>query len=222
MSEFNKYARRMDAIVRAALNAYIEAATREKEAEAGKLTYPRKPGADAAYTAKSARAETEYIEAVQGRKDARHKMDEGEYRQQINQLRAELQAAVNKAFSVDPDQIDNATLELLKSGVCTPDEYGALLDKAAAAGNATMARLIGKYAEDAAAAALEAAGGWMGDPTATALRGVTYKARSFNGKQWLDAFDYMVNVYDGACHEPAALANLERWDALTSECIDEF
>jgi hypothetical protein len=72
-------------------------------------------------------------------------------------LRKELVAAVDEAFRVDPAQIESATLELLKCGICTPDEYGVLLNKAATAGNVNMARLIGKYAENAAAAAQEAA-----------------------------------------------------------------
>ncbi len=144
---------------------------------------------------------------------------ENEYKHQIEATRKELAAAVGEAFRADPAQIDTATLELLKSGICTPDEYGALLHKAAEDGNPTMCRLIGRYAEDAAAAALEAAGGYMGDPTASALRAVSYQSKSYNGKQWLEAFDYLTDVYNRACRNPAMI---DRWDGLTAETVDRF
>lgn len=220
MSEFNKYARKMDEIARAAFDEYGKAADRERRAEDARRQHPQRQGVVSAdYAATSARAQADYLEAVQGREAVRRKMDEGEYRQQINALRKELAAAVDEAFRVDPAQIDSATLELLKSGICTPDEYGALLNKAAAAGNVTMARLIGKYAEDAATAAQTAAGGYMGDPTATALRAVTYQARSYNGKQWLEAFDYMTDVYNRAIRNPGMI---DAWDGLTAEAVEKF
>ena len=62
----------------------------------------------------------------------------------------------------------------------------------------------------------------MGDPTATALRAVTYRARNYNGKPWLEAFDFMVDVYNRACSEPRALATTERWETLTSEAVEKF
>lgn len=211
MSEFNKYARKLDEIAREAFKESKSAADRMERAQAARNQHMDDVAA--------ARAKAEYMEAEQAVREARRKMDEGVYRQQINATRKELAAAVDEAFRVNPEQIDSATLELLKSGICTPDEYAALLNKAANNGNVTMCRLIGKYADDAATAAQEAAGGYMGDPTASALRVVAYQSRNYNGKQWLDAFDHMTDVYNRACRNPSMI---DAWDGLTAETVEQF
>ena len=221
MSEFNKYARKLDEIAREALTQYEKAAKRKEEAEKAQRAAPERQGlTDATYAARAARARADALEAEQGERDARRAMDES-YRRQIAELRGELVTALDEAFRADPQQIDNATLELLKSGICTPTEYAALLDKALASDNHTMARLIGKYASDAAAAAQEAAGGYAGDATATALRAVSYKANGLDGKPWLEAFDFLESIYSRAVNEPF-LATVDRWDKLTSETIERF
>lgn len=220
MSEFNQYARRLDSIAREALTKYEAAAARKEAEKAQRLTPERQGTLDANYAARAARARADALEAAQGERDARRAMDES-YRRQIAELRGELVAALDEAFRADPQQIDNATLELLKSGICTPAEYAALLDKALASDNHTMARLIGKYASDAAAAAQEAAGGYAGDPTATALRAVSFKAKGLDGKPWLDAFDFLESIYSRAVSEPF-LATVARWDNLTKEAIEGF
>ena len=220
MSQFNKYARKMDEIAREAFKEYRAAVEREQRAEDARRQYPQRGGAvSAEYEVNSARAQADYLDAVQAREAVRRKMEEGEYRQRINALRKELAADVGEAFRADPAQIDSATLELLKSGICTPDEYGAMLKKAAEAGNVTMCRLIGKYAETAAAAAVEAAGGIYDDPTAIALRAVGFQSQGYNGKQWLEAFDYMADCYNRACRNPGMI---DAWAELTADCIERF
>lgn len=221
MSRFSQYARKLDEIVRAALNEYEKAVSRRNEADERRKQYPeRNLLVSPDYAVTSARAKADYMAADQAVRAARNKMG-GEYMQQIKAVRRELEDAVNKAYQVDPEQIDNATLELLKSGICTPDEYMELLDKAAASGNATMARLVGKYAGDAAAAALEAAGGHYSDQTAAALRAVTIKAKGYNGNEYLEAFDNLVSVFERACRDPS-LSTTARWDTLTPEIISAF
>lgn len=213
MSQFNKYARKFDEIARAAF--------KESEAAAARLDRATTARNQRLNEIEAAKAKAEYLEAQEAVRAVRRKLDEGEYRQQITALRKELAADVGAAFRADPAQIDSATLELLKSGICTPDEYGALLHKAAEDGNPTMCRLIGRYAEDAAAAATEKAGGWTGDPTATALRAVGYQSKQYNGQPWLEAFDYMADVYDRAAREPV-LATLDRWERLTADAVEKF
>ena len=53
-------------------------------------------------------------------------------------------------FSAKPGQVDTATVELLKSGILEPDEYARLMNDAGTAGNATMQRIIGRFASEAA------------------------------------------------------------------------
>ena len=219
MSQFNKYARKFDEIARKAFEEYGKAAEREQYTEQQKALYPRKANnVTAEYLAKSARAEADHAEATADRKAVQDKMT-GEYNIQIEALRGELEREVDKAFFVDPAQIDNATLELLKSGICTPNEYADLLSKAADSGNVTMIRLIGKYADDAAKKATEDAGGYVGDPTAQGYRAVSIQSRNYNGKRWLEAFDYMADVYKRACRNPYMI---DHWGELTAEAVENF
>jgi hypothetical protein len=79
MSEFNNYARKMDEIARAAFDEYSKAADRERRAEDARRQYPQRQGVVSAdYAATSARAQADYLEAVQGREAVRRKMDEGD------------------------------------------------------------------------------------------------------------------------------------------------
>lgn len=214
MSQFNKYAKRFDEIARAAF--------KEAETASERLERATKARNQRLNKVEAAKAKAEYLEAQEAVRAARRKLD-GECRQQIAALRKELAADVGAAFRADPAQIDSATLELLKSGICTPDEYADLLNKAAAGGNSTMVRLIGRYAEDAAAAATEKASGWADDPTATALRAVGYQSKQYNGQQWLEAFDYMVSVFNRAADDnDLFLATVSRWEQLTADTVERF
>ena len=105
MSSFNEYARKLDEIARAAFKESKSAAARLERATAARKHHMDEVAA--------ARAKAEYMEAEQAVRDVRRKMDEGEYRQQINATRKELAAAVDEAFKVKPEQIDGSALELL-------------------------------------------------------------------------------------------------------------
>lgn len=72
-----------------------------------------------------------------------------------NKLTADLRAAVAADNAVNPADVDGATLEILKSGVCRGSDFEALARRFD--GNATMSRLIGKFASDAAQNAADAA-----------------------------------------------------------------
>ena len=58
-----------------------------------------------------------------------------------------VQDAVRRT-AVNPEAVDMAALELMKSGIMRPTDYDSMLDKFS--DNPTMTRLIAKYAEDAA------------------------------------------------------------------------
>lgn len=70
----------------------------------------------------------------------------------FNQTRAELrkslEAEVKENSVADPSAIDTNALELLKSGIMTPDDYYKMAERFD--GNATMTRMISRYAKDAA------------------------------------------------------------------------
>ena len=83
--------------------------------------------------------------------------------------------------------------------------------------NATMVRMIGKYAGDAAKARGESHG--MNDCEATALRLAEYNSRSYTGGDRLEAFDNMVNLYHRCTNNPAMI---DHWDELNGEIVEKF
>lgn len=216
MSEFNQYARRADEIAKAAFKEYRAAESRLAKAEAAAKEYPQRHGmVDAAYMTKSARAQADLLEAQEGMKAAKRAF-EGHIKD-FQEIRKELAAELEDAYSADPAALDAATLELLKSGILNAGEYARLLHGAQAANNPTMARIIGKYAQDAADA--QGAKHGQGDATVRALRAVSYESRQGSGGEQLQAFDIMADVYSRAVSNPGMI---DHWDELTAETVENF
>ena len=211
MSEFNHFIRQINDIAAEAFKEYTALETAYKNAENKKNAFPRRNGLGADYTAKSARAEADYAEALAAF-DKFRKNGFYSYRQRMNEVRKEFVAAVESHFTADPAALDMATLELLKSGILKPAEYNRLMDKAINDSNHTMARMIGQYAKAAAENA--------GDrDTATALRSVSYKSNGMNGSNYVEAFDFVTSLYDRCSRNPALYS---KWDELAGEVIEKF
>ena len=216
MSKFNSYAKRLDEQAKAAFKAYRDAEAAYKKAEAKAKEYPQRNGfVNADYAAKCARAQADFLEAKQAYETARRTFRDSDT--QFNAMRKELAAAIDDAYSADPAQLDSNTLELLKSGILTGSEYTKLLEQAKAASNATMVRMIGKYAGDAAKARGESHG--MNDREAQALRVAEYNSRSYTGGDRLQAFDNMVELYHRCTNNPAMI---DHWDEFTAETVENF
>ena len=216
MSKFNSYAKKLDEQARAAFKAYRDAEAAYKKAEQKAREYPQRNGmVNADYATKSARAQADFLEAKQAYETARRTFRESDT--QFNAMRRELAAAIDDAYSADPAQLDTATLELLKSGILTGSEYAKLLEQAKAASNATMVRMIGRYAGEAAKARGESHG--MNDREATALRMAEYNSRSYTGGDRLQAFDNMVELYHRCTNNPAMI---DHWDEFTAETVENF
>lgn len=216
MSKFNNYARKLDDIAKAAFTAYGAATARLEKAERQAKEYPPRNGmTDAQYMAKSARAQAELLEAKNAVKAAQDNYER--YAAEIKEVRKELAAAVEDAYSVDPKKLDTATLELLKSGILNPTEYGRLMSEAQAADNPTMVRLIGKYADDAS----NARGAQYGqnDEGARTLRAVAYESRRSTGENYIGTFDAITDVYNRCTRNPALISS---WDSLTAEAVENF
>lgn len=216
MSKFNYIARKVDEIAREAFSEYVAAAERLKAAEAKKKEYPQRRGlVDAAYMAKSTRAEADVLEAKEAIKAAKKRLES--HADDLAALRRELAAQLDDAYSVDPAQLDGATLELLKSGILTANEYSKLLHEAQEKGNVTMIRLIGKYAADAADELTAKYG--QSDSTARALRLVSHESRKNSSSEYLKAFDYVADVYNRAVNNPGMI---DHWEQLTAETVENF
>ena len=211
MSKFNSYIRQINDIAAEAFKEYAAAETAYKNAESKKNAYPRRNGLGADYTAKSARYEADYAEALAAYDKFRKNGFYG-YRQRMNEVRKEFVAAVESHFTADPAALDMATLELLKSGILKPAEYNRLMDKAINDNNHTMARMIGQHAKAAAENTTDR-------DTATALRSVSYKSNGMNGSNYVEAFDFVTDLYDRCSRNPALYS---KWDELAGEVIEKF
>lgn len=216
MSRFNSYARKADEIAKTAFEEYRKTEAAYRKAEETAKQYPPRHGVvDAQYAAKSARAQADFLEAKEAYRKAKSVF--AEHETEFKAIRSELAAEIESAYSVDPAQLDNNTLELLKSGILTGSEYAKLLNAAQAAGNPTMVRLIGKYAQDAADAAAAKYG--QSDRAAAELRAIAYQSKTNTGSAHLDAFDYMADVFHRCTNNPGMI---DHWDELTAQAVQNF
>ena len=211
MSRFNNYAKRMNEIANAAFAEYREKEAAVKSAESRRNAYPRRNGADPAYLAKSARAEADLAEARNAFDQMRRHLFDDK-RREIAAVRAELEKAVFDAFAADPKSVDSNTLALMNSGILTAAEYTRLIDASTAAGNHTMVRLLAQSAKDRADKVNDS-------DTAREYRLVAQKGKGANGREFLEAFDYMGDVFN-RCERNFSLAG--KWDELTADVVENF
>ena len=216
MGKFNSYGKKVNEIATAAFEEYRKAEAAYKKAEEQARQYPQRGGmVNAEYAAKSARAQADFLEAKEAFKKAKETFSG--HNREIAALRKELAAELDAHYSADPAALDGNTLELLKSGVLKTSEYKRLLDKATGDGNYTMARMIAKYAGDAAADM----GKRYGDNSAEAreMRAISYTAQQNNGGDTLAAFDVMADVYSRATNNPGMI---DHWAELTTDAAERM
>lgn len=211
MSKFNSYARKVNEIANAAFAEYREKEAAVKSAESRYNAFPRRNGADPAYMAKSARAEADLCEARNAFDQMRRHLFDDK-RKEIAVVREELEKAVFDAFAADPKAVDMNTLALMNSGILTAAEYNRLIDASTAAGNHTMVRLLAQSAKDRADKVNDS-------DTAREYRLVAQKGKGANGREFLEAFDYMGDVFN-RCERNFSLAG--KWDELTADVVENF
>ena len=126
-------------------------------------------------------------------------------RQKIAEIRRELAGELAEYFSADPGKLDAGTITLLDSGICTPEEYMRLIDKAQ--GNTTLIRIIGSYAAKAAEK-LEAG---HEEAKAADYRAVATHAQEIGkiAEEYLDHFDVYAAAIQAATDNPAMLEDLD-------------
>ena len=211
MSRFNDYAKKLNEIANATFEEYRRAEAAVKSAESRYKAYPRRNGADPSYLAKSARAEADFAEARNAFEQVRRHLFDDK-RREINAIRAELVTALGNEYAADPKAVDMNTLALMNSGILTAAEYNRLIDASTAAGNHTMVRLLAQSAKDRADKVNDS-------DTAREYRLVAQKGKGMDGRQYLEAFDYMGDVFN-RCERNFSLAG--KWDELTSPVVESF
>lgn len=211
MSKFNNYAKKLNEIANATFTEYRAKSDAVKSAESKYNAYPWRDGADPTYLAKSARARADLAEAKAQFEHCRRHLFE-EQRKDIAVIRAELVEALGKEYAADPKAVDANTLALMNSGIMTADEYSRLIDSAIASGNFTMTRLLAKSAADMAEKVTDS-------DVARSYRLVSHKGKGMDGREYLQAFDFMVDTYN-RCERNFALTT--KWDELTSPVVESF
>ena len=212
MSKFNSYARKINEIAHATFTEYREKSDAVKSAESKYRAYPWRDGADHSYLAKSARAKADLAEANAQFEHCRRHLFE-EQQRDIAVIRAELVEALNKEYAADPKAVDMQTLELMRSGIMSADEYSRLIDAATSNGNHTMARMIAQSAADMAERT-------KGDADISrSYRLVSHRGKGLDGGEYLQAFDCLCRTFD-RCERNFALST--KWDELTTPVVESF
>ena len=149
MSQYNKYAQRLDTAFKTAREEYMEAWNQ--------LPAAQKANTDAqAWRAETyrgendlrrQRAKAELLEAEHTFKATESRVW-AEFDRQKEAIRRDLESDVRASSTVDPDAIDANALELLKSGILTADDIFSMVNKYDS--NLTMLRLISKTAKELA------------------------------------------------------------------------
>lgn len=97
------------------------------------------------------RAEVEFKKADAKEKTEhlhRYSSREGEgFSGKINLIRGKAVNYVTEKCRANPDDVDHATMEIVKSGICSPEELRHLMNKAFESANYTMVRLIAAQAK---------------------------------------------------------------------------
>ena len=216
MGIFNRYAEEVNAIAKEAFAEYRKAEAAYKKAEEYATQYPHRDGiVNAEYAAKSARAQADLLDAKAAFKKAKSTFSSRN--SDIAALRKQLAAEIGNVYTADPAALDSNTLELMKAGILKPNEFAKLMNEAQLAGNFTMARMIAKYAEEAAK--VEGQRNGENSEGARTLRAISYAGSNNNGDAALGAFDLMAEVFNRATNNPAMI---DHWEQLTAQAAESL
>lgn len=225
MSRYNTYARQLDAAFKTARDEYAEAYSslgqaRQADADA-KAWRPNDNEED-----KRLRIATAGLEL--NKSDAAFKIAEAriwpEFDAKCKELRRELEKDVQKNSLANPDAIDANALELLKSGALTVEDYYSFAERYES--NATMLRVISKYALDASENA-----GDTKDKDAVALRilsdncktGMGTVLRAWNELEGLASYCSGRGGSSRTAIDPTHIISMGKWwEELAGQSIENF
>ena len=225
MSKYKYFAQELDAAFRAARDQYVKAFERLERAQSTDYI-ARTDGFGAEYYVgenerKKAQAATELQDAKWNFKDVSGRVW-SVFNGERDKIHARLTVTVRADSTANPDKVDLAGLELLKSGVMTAEDMEAMLAKYDS--NPTMLKLLAKYADIQAKALADS-----GEDRTERGRfiGVHLAARDGNGKV-LRTWEELSAVADycsgqGRNRDPQVIAAMCRnWEQLSKNMIDKF
>lgn len=225
MSRYNTYARRLDTTFRSARDEYAAAydnlvQARQADTDA-KAWRPNDTAED-----KQLRTATAALDLSKA--EVEFKIADGriwsEFDMKCKELRKELEKDVQKDSLANPDAIDANALELLKSGALTVEDYYSFAERYES--NATMLRVISKYALDASENA-----GDTKDKDAAALRilsdncktGMGTVLRAWNELEGLASYCSGRGGSSRTAIDPTHIISMGKWwEELAGQSIENF
>ena len=140
MSEFNHFAKELDAAFRTARSEYA--------AVYGELTKAKENASAAGLDAVKQQIATLQLQEAENKMRTETARIWTAFDAKAAELRSALEKEVQTSNLADPSAIDSNAVELMKTGVLTVDDYFGFADRYD--GNPTMLKLIGHYAKEAA------------------------------------------------------------------------
>lgn len=220
MSKFNHYAVDADRIAKEAFKEYRKAETALENAEQKVKEYPEIFGQAQSdeYRMNSAMAKADLLKAQDGLKIAqavfRNHMNE------LNDMRANLVKAIETEYGVTPSDVDQNTMELLKSGMLTAKDFERLMENAKKSGNHTMVHMIAKYAgEKAEKEELDDIVNDVPSADVQLLQSISHEGNMDNGQEILNQFDVLLYAFDKTSQNPVMI---DDWSELTSSIVESM
>lgn len=214
MSEFNHFAKDLDTAFRAARGEYT--------AVYNELTKAKENASAAGLDAVKKQIATFQLQEAEKKMRQEAARIWAEFDAKAAELRRALEKEVQTSNLADPSAIDSNAVELMKTGVLTVDDYFNFADKYSE--NATMLKLIGYYAKEAADSTDDR-------KDRVALTVLAQDCAKGTGKT-LKAWDDLMNVVNYCSGRGGSgnrrttpgvtLSMGEWWDQLSGEIIENF
>ena len=233
MTKFNRFAKELDAAVKAYFGRYkaaentvesLKEKIKEKEKEVRDLQVQ---GDKKAWTA---RYDLEGLK-VQLNEAEDHfteiKKSNADTLSSLREIRGRLEAAANEEFAIDPGKVDANFVTLIKSGIMNVADFESLTDRAERERNYTMLRLLGPAAESQIEDLRK--NGRLQDAERLSL--VATRSGQYTTTKVLEQYDALTFVAKKALGDPAAYSwekaqpnplFYNHWEELTGDAVESF
>jgi hypothetical protein len=124
-----------------------------------------------------------------------------QYERQANEIKTQYEKYLESRYTVDPGQVDMATMALLSSGVCDVNDFERLFNEAEQAGNITMLRIISNRAYEAGRKVNNF------DGVGTRLRTLKTRAKDFIDGGRGAAFSEVIAAFNRRLQNPELIKN---------------
>lgn len=216
MGKYKSYAQKLDSLAR---NRFEEYKTAKENFDKAEKEWKNLPSSwnTAESRNKKIAAESNYKIAQGYLRDARENLQKT--MDEVTPIRNELIAEVSREWAMNPDDLDRNTVDLLNSGICSPNEIADLFERAE---SPTTKRFVAKFARDEVARLPKSMERSKALEAETLLRSVAHKGDLFkdvNNADPVMRFDASVEVLRRSIRTPSLM---NKWDEFTGELLSEM